>query len=256
MINPQQQGERISKQIARSGLCSRRDADRWIAQGRVQIDDKIVETLGTRIDDSSRIKVDGRALPQQSTQRLWCFHKPAGLVTTHKDPEGRPTVFSRLPKKLPRLISVGRLDMYSEGLLLLTNDGTLSRTLELPKTGVQRHYRVCVQGQVNLDKFSPLKRGIEIEGMIYKDVLISLEKQKKNSCWLQIELQEGKNREIRRILKFFGYTVLKLIRTKYGPFELGALKPRQIEEVPSLFLNEYLSQDLKSKNYAYHCGNS
>ncbi len=249
-------GERISKQIARSGLCSRREADRWIEQGRVQIDGEIVHTLGTRINNPSRITVDGKILPQSSPSRLWCFHKPVGLLTTQKDPEGRPTVFSRLPKKLSRLISVGRLDMYSEGLLLLTNDGMLSRTLELPKTGIQRHYRVCVQGIVDIRKFSTLKKGVSIEGVIYQGVQISLEKQKKDTCWLYISLQEGKNREIRRILKFFGYTVLKLIRTKYGPFELGNLKAGHVEEIPSMVLKKYLSKNLQSENDAYCCGNS
>ena len=146
--------------------------------------------------------------------------------------------------------------MYSEGILLLTNDGELSRTLELPKTGIQRHYRVSVQGNVDANKFSALKKGIDIEGITYKGVQISLEKQNKSNCWLQITLCEGKNREIRRILKFFGYKILRLIRTKYGPFELGALKPGHIEEIPPAFLKRYLSQDLHGENDAYCCGNS
>lgn len=241
----QTQGERVSKHIARSGLCSRREADRWIEKGRVQIDGKTITALGTRIDSFTRITVDGKCLPQQSPARLWRFHKPVGLVTTHKDPEGRPTVFAALSNKLPRVVSVGRLDMYSEGLLLLTNDGMLSRALELPKNKIQRHYRVCVQGDVNLERFSTLKEGIEIKGVMYKGVCITLEKQKKNSCWLHITLQEGKNREIRRILDFFGYTVLKLIRTQYGPFELGALKPGQFEEIPTKLFEQFLSPELE-----------
>ncbi|MEN8236070.1 MAG: pseudouridine synthase [Pseudomonadota bacterium] len=241
----QGQGERVSKHIARSGLCSRREADRWIEKGRVQIDGKTVIALGTRVKSALQITVDGKSLPQQSAPRLWRFYKPVGLVTTHKDPEGRPTVFSALAKKLPRVVSVGRLDMYSEGLLLLTNDGMLARTLELPKSKIKRHYRVCVEGHVDVEKLSALKKGIDIEGVRYEGIHIGLEKQKKNTCWLHIILQEGKNREIRRIMTFFGYTILKLIRTKYGPFDLGNLKPGEVEEVPSAVLDDYISRDLR-----------
>ncbi len=236
---------RIAKIMARAGVCSRRDADRWIEQGRVRVDGKVVTVLGTQIDDPSRLKVDGQPLPTIQPERLWLYYKPVGLVTTHRDPEGRATVFAALPDSLPRLISVGRLDQYSEGLLLLTNDGHLAREMELPSTKLVRIYSVHVSGSINMDHLTTLTKGVCIDNITYTWSQVVYEKKTSNGGWVTIKMQEGKNREIRKVMDHFGYKVVRLIRTDYGPFSLGKLKAGEIREVSPARLQQLQSQLVK-----------
>lgn len=226
----QNKTEKIAKLIAQSGLCSRRDAEVLIAEGRVKVAGEIVTTPAMRLEDPSLIKVDERFLPKKQATRLWIYYKPVGLVTTHKDPEGRPTVFSSLPKDLERVISVGRLDLNSEGLLLLTNDGAFARFLELPSTLLKRIYRVQVYGDIGMLDINQLSQGITIDGMRYQGMSVKILQHKNMKSWLRFELSEGKNREIRNVLSYFGLRVTKLIRDSYGPFSIEDLQPGQIEE--------------------------
>lgn len=223
--------ERIAKVIARAGLCSRRDAERWIEEGRVSINGEVISTPATLIDESMRVFVDGKPLPKVEGIRLWCYYKPSGLMTTHYDPEGRPTVFENLPSDLPRVISVGRLDQLSEGLLLLTNDGEYARQLELPSSKLLRTYRVQTYGILEEEELAMIRRGIEIEGVAYKPIDIRVLSTKTRRAWFQMTLQEGKNREIRNIMEYFDLRVLKLIREHYGPFSLDGLYPGELFEV-------------------------
>lgn len=223
--------ERVAKVIARSGLCSRREAERWILEGRVEVDGKFIDEPGTTVEDPSQVRVDRQPLPSVETARLWCYYKPAGLLTTHKDPQGRPTVFEHLPKDLPRVISVGRLDQFSEGLLLLTNDGEFARMLEHPSSQLKRTYRVQTFGVLREDQLRTIRNGIHIEGIAYKPIEIKVLSVKGRRSWLLMTLQEGKNREIRNIMDFFQIRVLKLIREAYGPFDLGNLQPGEILEI-------------------------
>lgn len=233
-------GERIAKIIARAGLCSRRDAERWIADGRVQLDGKVLETAAVVVKPGQSIVVDGQPLPAPQQARLWRFHKPKGVITTRKDPEGRPTVFDGLPSDLPRLEPVGRLDFNSEGLLLFTNDGELKRKLELPSTGWSRRYRVRVHGKVDPAQMKALEKGITVEGINYGPIQARLEHQAASNAWLAMTLREGKNREIRRICEHLGLVVNRLIRISYGPFQLGDLEPGKIESVPARILRDQL----------------
>ena len=235
-----EKGERIAKRLARAGLCSRRDAEKWIADGRVKVDGKLLTTPAVVVTEASLIVVDGQPLAQADRTRLWRYHKPAGLVTSHKDPEGRTTVFERLPADLPRVISIGRLDLTSEGLLLLTNDGDLARRLELPSTGWVRRYRVRVHGMPDPAKLAELERGITVEGVSYGPIKAVLDRQQGANAWLTIGLKEGKNREIRKVMEHFGWTVSRLIRIAYGPFQLGLLAPSAVEEVQPKILKEQL----------------
>jgi 23S rRNA pseudouridine2605 synthase len=232
--------QRIAKVLARAGLCSRRDAERWIAEGRVSVDGTILTTPAVTVGDAADIRVDGKPLPEPDRVRLWRYHKPAGLVTTHRDEKGRPTVFAALPKELPRLISIGRLDLNSEGLLLLTNDGALARRLELPATGWVRRYKVRVHGDVDPTRLALLDKGIRIDGIDYGPIRSRLERQQGSNAWLTLALQEGKNREVRRVLEHLGYPVTRLIRLAYGPFQLGHLARGAVEEVPPKVLREQL----------------
>jgi 23S rRNA pseudouridine2605 synthase len=232
--------ERIAKVMARAGLCSRRDAERWIAEGRVTIDGEVLTTPAITVGPDSDIRVDGQPLPAPERGRLWRYHKPAGLVTTHRDEQGRPTVFAALPPGLPRLISIGRLDLNSEGLLLLTNDGGLARRLELPATGWVRRYRVRVHGFVDPARLATLERGVTVEGVAYGPVRAVLDRQQGSNAWITLSLQEGKNREVRRVLEHLGYPVTRLIRLAYGPFQLGHLARGAIEEVAGKVLAEQL----------------
>ncbi|HTV89874.1 MAG TPA: pseudouridine synthase [Stellaceae bacterium] len=232
--------QRIAKLIARAGLCSRRDAERWIAEGRVAIDGEVLTSPAISVGADRDIRVDGRALPAPEQARLWRYHKPKGLVTTHRDERGRPTVFAALPAGLPRLVSVGRLDLNSEGLLLLTNDGALARRLELPATGWVRRYRVRVHGAVEPERLARLVRGVTIDGVGYGPIRAVLDRQQGANAWLTLSLQEGKNREVRRVLEHLGHPVTRLIRIAYGPFQLGHLAPGAIEEVPRKVLKEQL----------------
>lgn len=223
--------ERIAKVMARAGLCSRREAEEWISSGRVSVNGKKLTTPAFTVSDDDKIMVDGRPLPQKSETRLWRYHKPRGLVTTHRDEKDRPTVFQSLPKEMPRVISIGRLDLNSEGLLLLTNDGELARLLELPSTGWTRRYRVRAWGRADVDKLEALKNGITVDGVKYGSIDAQIERATGENVWLTMSLQEGKNREIRKVLEVLNLQVNRLIRISYGPFQLGNLPERAIEEV-------------------------
>jgi 23S rRNA pseudouridine2605 synthase len=223
--------ERIAKVIARAGYCSRREAEKWIEAGRVKMNGSLVITLGTKVETGALVTIDDKPIAATVHSRLWVYHKPRGLITTHTDPEGRPTVFDNLPSFMPRVISVGRLDINTEGLLLLTNDGELARYLELPSTAWQRKYRVRVFGKLNMDRLSAVARGITIDKIKYKPIEIELEQQTGNNFWLNVTLTEGKNREIKRIFEHYGLQVNRLIRISYGPFTLGNLAKGAVQEI-------------------------
>jgi 23S rRNA pseudouridine2605 synthase len=233
-------GERIAKRLARAGLCSRRDAERWIAEGRVVVNGKRLSSPAFNVAAGDRIAVDGKPVPAAEPARLWRYHKPRGLVTTARDPQGRPTVFDALPAGLPRVIAVGRLDLGSEGLLLLTNDGELARRIELPATGWVRRYRVRVHGMVEPHRLGSLAKGITIDGVTYGEIRARLDRQQGDNAWLTISLAEGKNREIRRVCEHLGWPVNRLIRLSFGPFQLGHLLPGAVEEVTGKVLREQL----------------
>lgn len=223
--------ERIAKTIAAAGICSRREAERLIENGRVQINGQILKTPAFLVTDQDEILIDGVSLPNRQKRRLWCYHKPTGLITTHRDPKGRPTVFEKLPKYLPRVISVGRLDFNSEGLLLLTTDGALARSLEHPSRGWTRKYRVRVHGTVTHTIIERLKKGITVKGIHYAPCELETERKQGSNTWVLITLKEGKNREIRKMMDFFGLPVTRLIRISYGPFQLGNLAPGAVKEM-------------------------
>jgi 23S rRNA pseudouridine2605 synthase len=226
------QGDRIAKVIARAGLASRREAEQWIAAGRVCVNGVAISSPALNVTATDRITVDGNPLPQRERARLFLLHKARGLVTTHSDPEGRPTIFAALPKSLPRLISIGRLDLNTEGLLLLTNDGELARTLELPQTAWLRRYRVRALGRVTQDALDKLSNGVTVKGMRYGPVEASLDREQGANVWLTIGIREGKNREVRNVLEHLGLKVNRLIRTDFGPFSLGEIERGDVEEVP------------------------
>ena len=232
--------ERIAKLLARAGVCSRRDAERWIGEGRVSVDGHVLNTPAVTVTATNDVRVDGKPLPAPERPRLWRYHKPAGLVTTHRDEKGRPTVFDALPKELPRLISIGRLDLNSEGLLLLTNDGALSRRLELPSTGWLRRYKVRVHGEVEPERLAALEKGVTIDSVSYGPIRASLERRQGSNAWIAMALREGKNREVRRVLEHLGFQVTRLIRLAYGPFQLGNLARGAVAEVSKKVLAEQL----------------
>jgi 23S rRNA pseudouridine2605 synthase len=235
-----QTGERIAKRIARAGICSRRDAERLIAEGKVSLDGKVLTSPAVLVTELSVIKVAGKLLPTIEATRLWRYHKPKGVVTTHKDPQRRPTLFERLPPDLPRVISIGRLDLNSEGLLLLTNDGALARRLELPSNGWLRRYRVRVHGTIDPRALLQLAKGVTVDGVTYGGVEATLDSTKGANSWLTMSLKEGKNREIRKLVEHLGADVNRLIRLSYGPFQLGYLEPGQVEEVPAPILRDQI----------------
>jgi 23S rRNA pseudouridine2605 synthase len=237
-------GERIAKVIARSGLCSRRDAEALIGDRRVSVNGTIIESAALDILPSDSVLVDGKPLSLREPPRLWRYYKPKGCVTTHKDPEGRPTVFEALPEALPRLISVGRLDFNTEGLLLLTNDGDLARHLELPATGWTRRYRVRAFGEVSEAQLQELAGGLTVNKMSYGPIEASLEREQGGNVWISVSIREGKNREVRRIMEHLGLTVNRLIRVSFGPFMLGDLQAGQIEEVKTAVLKDQLGPRL------------
>ncbi|MGF7162342.1 23S rRNA pseudouridine2605 synthase [Rhodoligotrophos appendicifer] len=237
-------GDRIAKVIARAGICSRREAEQLIAAGRVVVNGKVLSTPALNVTGDDKIVVDGKAIGQRERARLWRYHKPSGLVTTHRDPEGRSTVFDHLPDSLPRVISIGRLDITSEGLLLLTNDGELARRLELPATGWTRRYRVRAYGKIDQPTLDKLAKGVRVAGIDYGPIEAKLEREQRDNLWLTMVLREGKNREIRKVLDHIGLTVNRLIRVSYGPFQLGDLAREMVEEVPRKVLRDQLGQRL------------
>ena len=232
--------ERIAKYLARSGVCSRREAEKLILQQRVTVNGKLIETPAFNVEGTEKIKLDGEKVAAPEQTRLWLYHKPTGLVTTHSDTQGRPTVFDNLPAGLPRVISVGRLDLNSEGLLLLTNNGELSRLLELPQNAWSRRYKVRVHGMLDKKKLADLENGAVVDGVQYGSVKITIESEQGSNAWLSVTLSEGKNREIRKLMKSVGLEVARLIRLSYGPFQLGALKKGEVKEVPQKVLREQL----------------
>jgi 23S rRNA pseudouridine2605 synthase len=236
-------GERIGKVLARAGLCSRREAERWIALGRVAVDGRTVTTPAQRVSAGAIVTVDGTQVAEAERARLWRYHKPKGLITSHRDERGRPTVFEHLPAGLPRVVSVGRLDFNSEGLLLLTNDGALARGLELPAAGWVRRYRARVYGAVDEERLSALARGIAVAGVRYGPIEATLDRRQGTNAWLTLALKEGKNREVRQVMEHLGLRVSRLIRVAFGPFELGDLAPGEAAEVPAKALKERLGRD-------------
>ena len=237
-------GERIAKVMARAGLASRRDAETWIAAGRVTVNGKVLTSPALNVTAHDRIVVDGTPLPQRERTRLFRYHKPPGLLTTNRDDRGRPTIFGALPRSLPRLVSIGRLDLTSEGLLLLTNDGGLARVLELPDTGWLRRYRVRAHGRVDPAALARLKNGITVDGIAYGPIEAAFDREQGANVWITMGLREGKNREVRNVLRHLGLSVNRLIRISYGPFQLGDLERAAIEEVNMRTLKEQLGERL------------
>ena len=242
-----EQHERIAKVMARAGLCSRREAEEWIEAGRVSVNGEVLTSPARDVSDRDTILVDGKALPTRERTRLFLYHKPRGLVTTSWDPEGRPTVFQNLPKGLPRVVTIGRLDINTEGLLLLTNDGGLARVISLPDTGWLRRYRVRAYGNITQPDLDALRDGIEIDGMRYGPIEAELQREQGDNVWLTIGLREGKNREVKRVLEHLGLQVNRLIRISFGPFQLGDLEDGAVEEVKTRILQEQLGPELAAE---------
>jgi len=240
-------GDRIAKVLSRAGVASRRDAERMIAEGRVSVNGKVIESPALNVTARDRIVVDGTVVGEAEPARLWLYHKPAGLVTTERDEKDRPTVFAALPPEMPRVMSVGRLDLNSEGLLLLTNDGELKRRLELPATGWLRRYRVRINGSASEAALDRLRKGIEVEGVRYQPMIVTFDRQQGSNAWLTVSLREGKNREIRRAMDEIGVKVNRLIRVSYGPFQLGNLKAGEVEEIKRRVMREQLGLDADLK---------
>ena len=246
------EGERIAKAIARAGICSRRDAEKLIAEGRVMLDGEIVTTPALKVTPDNVIQIDGKPLAEPEPARLWRYHKTSGLVTTHKDEKGRATVFGALPKSLGRVVSVGRLDFNSEGLLLLTNDGEIARRLEIPTAGWVRKYRARLFGKVTQKDLDTLATGATIDGVTYGPIVADIERSKGNFSWATVSLKEGKNREVKRVMESLGLKVARLIRISYGPFQLGQLAEGQVEEIPTRLWREQLGIGRKKRVEAAH----
>ena len=236
-------GQRIAKVLARAGIASRRDAEKIIAEGRVRVNGKVIDSPALNISDTDRVSVDGKLLADPEPPRLWLYHKPAGLVTTEKDEQGRQTVFESLPAEMPRVMSIGRLDITSEGLLVLTNDGAVKRKLELPSTGWLRRYRVRINGSVSEERLDQLRKGITVDGVTYAPMGVQFDRQQGANAWLTCTLKEGKNREIRRTMEAIGVVVNRLIRISYGPFQLGNLAPGEVEELKPRVVRDQLGLD-------------
>jgi 23S rRNA pseudouridine2605 synthase len=248
-------GERIAKRLARAGICSRREAERLIAAGRVAVDGKTLSSPAFNVTAESRITVDRKLIAAPEAPRLWRYHKVSGTITTARDPTGRPTVFEKLPPELPRVISIGRLDFNTEGLLLLTNDGELARHLELPQNAWLRHYRVRVHGKIVPARLAALAKGVTISGIHYEAIKVEVEQEQRKettrapaNVWLGVSLREGKNREIRKVMDHLGLQVTRLIRVSFGPFQLGKLPRGAVEEVPRRILREALGNFFKELN--------
>lgn len=232
--------ERIAKAMARAGLCSRRDAEKWIEAGRVSVNGKVLITPAVTVTPADLVEVDGKPLPEREQARLWRYHKPSGLVVSHRDEKDRESVFDKMPEGMPRVISIGRLDINTEGLLLLTNDGELARLLELPATGWVRRYRVRAHGEVEQPALDALKDGLMVEGVQYGPIEAKLDKQQGGNVWLTISLREGKNREVKRICEHLGLKVNRLIRVSFGPFQLGELARGAVDEVSQKVIAEQI----------------
>lgn len=252
MTEEKHKGERIAKVIARAGICSRRDAEERITQGRVRVNNKLISSAALNVTDQDIISVDGKIIAQSEQTRLFLYHKPAGLVTSHKDEHDRETVFSQLPPDMPRVVSIGRLDLNTEGLLLLTNDGELARYLELPATGWSRKYRVRVHGRVEEKKLDRLRAGITVSDVKYQPITVTIDETNDQAAgtntWLSVILREGKNREIRRVMEAIGLKVTRLIRTDYGPFSLGKMPRGSVAEIKASILQAQISTYFKERN--------
>jgi len=237
-------GERIAKRLARAGVASRREVERMIVEGRVSVNGKKLTSPALNVTESDAIKVDGVPIGAAEEPRVWRYHKMAGTITTNRDPQGRPTIFEKLPPHLPRVITIGRLDFNTEGLLLLTNDGALARYMELPQNAWIRHYRVRVFGHIDEKKLKSLEDGVTIEGVHYEPIEVKVEDEKQEGAnrWLLVSLREGKNREIRRVMEHLGLQVTRLIRVAYGPFPLGKLAKGAVEEIPNRVLRQSLGK--------------
>ena len=242
------QAERVAKALARAGVASRREVERLIEAGRVALNGRVLTTPAVKVEPGDILTVDGKVVEAAEPTRVFRYHKPTGLLTSHTDPKGRPTVFQSLPAGLPRVISVGRLDLNSEGLLLLTNDGALSRALELPSNGWVRRYRARAFGETTQEKLDKLKDGITVEGVRYGSIEAKLDKASGRNIWITMTLAEGKNREVRRVLEALGLKVNRLIRLAYGPFALGTLNPGELEEVGPRVIREQLAQHIAPQN--------
>jgi 23S rRNA pseudouridine2605 synthase len=245
---PHKSGERIAKVIARAGLASRREAEAWITAGRVAVNGNVVQSPACNVKEQDRVTVDGAPLPARERTRLFLYHKPRGLITSHSDPQGRPTIFQHLPENLPRLLSVGRLDFNTEGLLLLTNDGALARMLELPSTGWLRRYRVRAHGTVTQAQLDQLRAGLTLSGVHYGAIEAAIERVQGSNLWLTFAIREGKNREVRNVLGHLGLDVTRLIRVSFGPFQLGELAAGEVEEVRTRTLREQLGARLVAQS--------
>src|SRR5215208_3690238 len=246
--------ERVAKVIARAGLASRREVEAWILAGRVSVNGGVITSPALNVRETDKIVVDGTPLPERERTRLFLYYKPRGLVTTNSDPEGRPTIFGALPKTLPRLISVGRLDLNTEGLLLLTNDGGLARVLELPETGWLRRYRVRAHGRVTQPDLDALRGGVEIAGVRYGAIEATLDREQGANIWLTFSIREGKNREVRNVLEHLGLQVNRLIRISFGPFQLAEMREGEVEEVRTRTLREQLGERITALSGADFTG--
>ena len=236
---------RIAKHIARTGVCSRRQAEVLITQNRIKLNGKLLKSPAINVSPSDEILLNNKPLPAMEKIRLFLYHKPAGLLTTHKDPQGRPTIFEKLPATLPRLLSVGRLDFNTQGLLLLTNDGDLSRKLELPASGITRRYKVRAFGNLRQEDLAPLANGLSVDGILYGSMQATLDRRQGDNIWLTISIKEGKNREVKKVLESLNLQVNRLIRVSYGPFQLRNLVKGQVQEVSRKFLKDYLAKFLE-----------
>jgi 23S rRNA pseudouridine2605 synthase len=241
-IAPEEKGQRIAKIIARSGFCSRREAEQIILEGRVKVNGVVIHTPATIITDHS-IKIDDKLLNPKEPARIWIFHKPKGLITSTKDPKARKNIFQVLPKNLPRVVSIGRLDINTEGLLLLTNDGEVARYIELPSSKWTRIYRARVYGIINMERLKKLQKGIIIDGVKYGGIKVEMEQERDFNSWLKISLTEGKNREIKKVLEYFGLKVSRLIRISFGPFHLGGLPVGEVKQVPKAALVDAIPKE-------------